>query len=494
MRIKPKESGVWELSVGSLALILSLQQLIEDQFVFAALTLLLLAYLLYEVIQIRQTYPQRWLLHPVVICAVMFFFLGYCGTNVLFFLPSSAIDYLGLVPGVSPAMLTHQYLVLLGALALFVGYRSPLAAHFTHPHKVERFKNRFFPRTDVLSGWAIPIIMAIGFGGRVLAITLGIYGYGGDYSSERLLETSAYSQYLSLAGSLGSLALLLAALCYFAVGSQRRAAFWFWTSLFIEIFFGFLSGMKSAVGMPLVISGCALYLQRGIIPKRWIVLTIGSIIVAYAVIEPFRNARQERGATLTSVTSIVNVILEGSKRKSSPTSEEYSLITAVASRMNLSYIGSFGIDYADLHDQLPPSSPAFLANIFLAPLHAVVPRFIWDTKPLETLGLWYTKEIMGHDNFSATAMGPFTYLYFAGGYVAVGIAFFIIGVFQRMLFFYFSPSDSLAGAVVYLAMLYPLAVIDSSVNGIIINIVRNVPLLLILMQLIFRRNITKTQF
>ena len=491
MRIKRKQSSaILAMIVGSLGLMLSLLQLIDDKFVFAVLTLLLLGYLWYEVVQIRRDYPKHWLLHPAVICSVMFFFMGYGGTNVLFFLPPAAFDYLGLVPEVSPAMVTHQYLVLLGAFTLFLGYSSPLAIHFTRPHMVERFQNRFFPGTDVLKEWAIPVLVLVGFSARLFAIRLGLFGYGGDYSAERLAETSGYSQFLVMAGSLSTLALLLAALRYFTTPSPKNASFWFWVILLDEIFFGFLSGMKSSVVMPLVIVGFAFYLQRGIISKKLIILAIASLVVAYAVVEPFRVLRNKRGGSLTSVSSIVDLVEVGFKGNSSSTSEEGgagAFITSFAARSNLSYIGSFGIEYADTYEKLPPGSPEFLNNIFLAPLHALVPRFIWNSKPLGNLGLWYNQQVMGRSHFSSTGMGPFTYLYFAGGYVAVGIAFFIFGVFQRMLFFLFSPSGRKAGVVIYLTMLPSLAIIDSSVNGILISIFRLVPLLLICTQLLFRR-------
>ena len=94
---------------------------------------------------------------------------------------------------------------------------------------------------------------------------------------------------------------------------------------------------------------------------------------------------------------------------------------------------------------------------------------------------------MGMSHFSSTAMGPFAYLYFAGGYLAVGIGFFFIGVLQRVWWFFTSPWQSLSGALVFLPLLSTFSVIDSAVNGIIITLFREVPLVLILSFIIFRR-------
>jgi hypothetical protein len=50
---------------------------------------------------------------------------------------------------------------------------------------------------------------------------------------------------------------------------------------------------------------------------------------------------------------------------------------------------------------------------------------------LANLGLWYNQVVMEKDNFSSTAMGPFAYLYFAGGPLAVFLGFFCVGIVQR---------------------------------------------------------------
>lgn len=465
------------LLVGSVALVVLLVQMvgwISERLAFASLTLLLLLYLWREVARLKQALPVRWLINPAVVCAGVFFFMGYCGTNILFFLPSEHIEFLGLVPDVSPAMVTHQYLVLFGAIWLFLGYWSPLAIRATRPHVVTRFQRKFLPRSDNINGFAVPLLLLVGTVVRLLAIKLGLFGYGGDSSFDHIAATSSFSQYLSLAAGAGKLALVLAALSYFSSGVRPKDSSLFWAALLVEMFFGFLSGFKSAVVLPLVIAGVCLYLRRGKIPKIWFVLAIAALFMAYAIIEPFRLARNERGKELSSVSEIINTLVEGMESgNSSPAGQRVGpTVLAIASRSNLSYIGSFGIEYADSYAELPPGSPAFLQDIFLAPLHALVPRFIWTGKPLGQLGLWYNQTVMGKSHFSSTAMGPFTYLYFAGGFLAVGIAFFFIGVLQRFIFLVLTPWSRLSGALVFVAMLSIVAIIDSSVNGMIINIIR----------------------
>lgn len=459
------------------------------RFTYAVLTLLLMVYLWLEVIRIRRNHPERWLLNPAVICALMTFVMGYGLTNVLFFMPPESIEFLGLVPDVSSAMVKHQYLALLGALAMFLGYWSPLAARLSRPVAVTNFQRRFLPSTDVLKFWALPVLVAVAIGIRLYAIRLGIYGYGSSYQT--LTGSAAYSQYFALAGSLGKLALVIAALQYYALRAKPHDTGWLLGIIVVEVAFGFMSGFKSAVAMPFVIVGLCYYFHTGKFPKNWLIFTVIVIFIAYVVIEPFRIERQKTVGELSSVTAIFDTLMQSlSGSSSAPIDHESkSTILSIASRMNLSYIGSFGIEYADTNSELPKGSPAFLEDIFLAPAHAVVPRFLWESKPLATLGLWYNQVVMGMSHFSSTAMGPFAYLYFAGGYLAVAIAFFIIGILQRSLIFLCTPWQRLTGNIVFLSMLLSLAIIDSGVNSILIYIFRELPLLLLLLHILYRRRL-----
>lgn len=473
---------------GLLVALLQSADLLSIRLSYASLCLLLLYFLWLQVNAIRRRHPQRWLLNPAVVSAMMLFVLGYGASNVLFFLPPETIRFLGLVPEVNPAMVTHQYLVLLGAVMMYLGYWSPMGSHLLRPRAVTRFQRRYLPGSQAIHPFAIPILMGVALMARLFAMSQGLYGYGGVYSAERVAQTAAYSQYLSLLGGLGKLALLLAALQYFSPSGGRVGSRWFWAALVIEIFFGFLSGMKSAVGMPIVIAGIALYMRRGVVPWRWIALTFVAIMVAYAVIEPFRLLRNQEGGALTSVDTTVYVLQRALEvdREDGDGFEVGATFLSVLSRMNLSYIGAYGIEFADDYETLPPGSPAFLQNLLLAPLHAVIPRFIWDSKPLGDLGGWYNRVVIGNNFENSVAMGPFAYLYFAGGYLAVAVFFFFLGLLQRVLWFRLTPWQSLSGAVILLVLLGTVATINSSVNGTIVELIRDGILTLIVMRLVFR--------
>jgi hypothetical protein len=84
-------------------------------------------------------------------------------------------------------------------------------------------------------------------------------------------------------------------------------------------------------------------------------------------------------------------------------------------------------------------------------------------------------------------MGPVTFLYLAGGAAAVFLGFALLGAIQRLSWALFEPWSSLPGAFVFLVLLPDFAVIESSFDGVLIEILRRVPLLLLGQPLIFGR-------
>ena len=464
---------------------------VDDQQIFIVISVMLVAYLWVQILQLKRYQPNRWLLNPIVLCSIMTFVMGYGITNVLFFLPEDVIQWVGLEPEITPAMVKLMWLVFVGAIAMWLGYWSPIAVNLTKPSLIKTIQTRFLPTTNSLQPLALPVLLAIAVGARLIQIKLGIFGYSSSY--DRLIEMGAFTQYFALASGLGKLALVIVSFQYYAPDMDGRSRKWLLIVLVTEVLFGFLSGFKSAVAMPFVIVAICQYLRTGQFPVKWGIFAIIGIMMAYAVIEPFRDAKRSNSDFInTSIISIATTMTVEAGASNNNKSDDVPLILEVASRFNFSQIGSFGIEFADQNATLPTGSPQFLGDIFLAPLHALVPRLIWSGKPTGDLGLWYHEVVMGMDYLSSTAMGPFSYLYLAGGFIAVFIGFFFIGIMQRVLFFLLQPTISLPGGVVFLAMLTTIVTIDSSFNSIIITLFRELPLVMALQFLLFKRMAPRT--
>ena len=153
----------------------------------------------------------------------------------------------------------------------------------------------------------------------------------------------------------------------------------------------------------------------------------------------------------------------------------------------MTYIASLGIEFADTRP-LPAGSPAFLQDIFLAPLYALVPRALWESKEGARHGLWYQNEVIGIEgDTTSVGMSPFTYLYFAGGALAVALGFLAVGITQRVWAERFLAPGTAGAAILFFAGVRMLAIPDSVFYAVIVDLIRSVPAALALQYVIFRR-------
>lgn len=474
--------------VGSVAIVLAWTSSIEvlsQRSLFIAMTMLLLAYLAMELLRLRRTQPHRWLINPVALASILTFGLSFGVTNALFFSPQETIRAVGLVPNVSPAMVKLMALVLLGAMAMWLGYWSPLAKRLSGAG-MQRKLAPWIRSSSRPHALAVPLLAAVAFLARLIQVRLGVFGYSSSYN--QLISMGGITQYLSMLASLGTVALVLAALTYYWNPCSARFRTILLLMLVIEVAFGFLSGFKSQVAMPFVIVGLCRYLRTGRVPGSWIVLFLVAIVVAYGVIEPFRDARRlDRSTEQRSFGDIAETMASARGTSMPISGNRPPTWVLVLSRSSLTYDGSIGIEYKDVNETLPEGSPKFLTNMILAPAYAWIPRIIWREKPLGDLGLWYTRVVMKRNVLSATASGPVTYLYFAGGALAIFIFFGALGIFQRAYFALLTPSAKPAGALVFLGMLQTLSTVPTAIDGMLVDIFRTLPLLVLLQLLLFRR-------
>jgi len=464
--------------------------LMTPQAGLVACTALLLGYLAVEIRRLHRASPRLWLMNPAVLCSVVTFIVGFGISNALYFFPEEVLLSLYLTPDVTSWMVRLMLLVLVGAIAMWLGYWSrsamALSAWLAGRRWLDRLlKREFTPRPGVLATLALASL-----GSRLTEIGLGVYGYSADY--DRLIELASIRQYLSYVDGLGRVALTVAALQYYSPGLDVRARYWFAGLLAYEILFGFLSGFKNEVAMPFVIVGLCKYLRQGVVPWRWIALFAVSLAIAFAVIEPFRAARFGQSSFQgTSVTSIAGTMLAATVTDSMEPADaqEFEAGLLFLKRISMTHIASLGIEFADTKE-LPAGSPGFLRDIFLAPLYAIVPRVLWESKETTRHGLWYWNEVMGLDSWevkTAVGMSPFTYLYFAGGILGVALGFFALGIVQRAWADRFLAFGTSGAIIVFLLGLRVLVIPDSVYYTIVVDLVRIVPASLVLQHLVFRR-------
>lgn len=493
-----KEAVIPSVKLSTLLMLASLalgKLIMETQFfdlrsIFICLTVILQLYLFYEIYLLKKLHPQAWLLNPVVLCSIVTFTLAFGVSNVVFFLPEESLKIVGLMPVVTPAMNQVVWLAVIGAVAMWSGYRSYFANKLIAVDFFQSLKRNYFTADVRIKSWALPLMFGIAVATRLMAIQLGIYGYSG--SIDQFAAAASYLQYVNYGANIGKVALVIVALDFFSKKKNQKTTLWFFILLSTEVFFGLLSGFKSAVAMPFLIVVLCKYIRTNRVDRFYVSMFIVSLSLSYVVIEPFRAAKiTDKDFDGTSLSYISTTLLtaafgHGDTSITLTNQETASILLSIFARNSLTSIAAVGVDYAEANPKLPDDSPGFLSDIVLAPVYALVPRFIWSGKVLGNIGLWYTKVVLNFPNSnSSTAMSPIAYLNFAGGAIAVYLGFFLLGIFHRFVWALTTPTETTAGALVFLSMLGTLAIVNSAYYPIIISMCRDLPLVILLQKYLF---------
>jgi len=447
-----------------------------------AYALLLLGYLYVEIRNLWTRETQLFWINPVVLASIFTFALAFGFSNILFLMSEETLALMGQKP-TTPWMNQLMLLVVLGACSMWLGYSSGVGRNMGLMLQQSSVLRKWMSLSFRVNRRALFACIAISLMARLLTIKLGLYGYSSTY--DQLIAGAAYREYLTVAESLGKLALVGVAMkCFSSPRSAISDRLLLGLVLGYEVAFGFISGFKGLVVIPFIIVGIVYYSQRNRLPLWLIPAVVVGIIAAYAVIEPFRAAsRGDAGFDGTSPVSIVSTMISAS---ASDAGGRPSMWLRILSRINLTYIASLGIEYA-ANNELPAGSPEFLDDILLAPAHAFIPRLLWGSKSLHNSGLWYANQVMGVDGDSGSfAMSSFTYLNFAGGPLAVILGFLLVGILQRGLF------DGLrhfggGGLIVLFGLLNTLVNIDNAFNFFIVSIIRYLPILVVAQYVLIQR-------
>ena len=489
--VKPwRKPVVLRVLVAFFALLIHLllnMELLTNSQGLSAFTVLLLTYLGLEAKKLRVSQPRLFWINPVVLASIFTFVLAFGVSNILFSLPENTLYALGVSLVVTHWMNELMFLVLLGAIAMWTGYGSDAGRWVGMALQHSRAMNRWMLTSFKMRQSVLFAALLTDFLAKLMLINLGLFGYASAYNNS--VDSASYTQYLGLASSLGTLVLLCVALQCFSVRQpsilNRKVLL---LVLGYEILFGLLSGMKSAVVMPLLIVGIVYYSQRNRFPRWLIPAVFACFTLAYAIITPLREViSADEGQSGRDVGSLVLMMISAKNDNAGGSEDDHSTSLEFLARNNLTYVGSLGIRYASMHNELPEGSPAFLENIFLAPAHALTPRFLWKSKPLDNIGQWYTNQVLGFSFISSTAMSPFTYLNFAGGPVAVILGFLVVGIVQRGLFdglFHFGGG----GLIVFFGLLGSLVIIDNAFNNFFVNLIRYLPMLVLAQYVLLRRS------
>ena len=455
---------------------------------FILKNIFLIAFITYNIRNYKKANPHNWLLNPAVLASIITFLLGYCITNYVYFIPGSEdekVMYRLLGPEYLTAFNTGMNAVIIAAISMWIGYNTQAGEKFynlilSFPiHLKKYFRSSFTPNLGL-----IYLFSGLAVSARLYAINLGIYGF--TQSEEKLTASIGIAYILIAITEIISLCLLVISFAYFRNRKNFSYKFTFYLLLITEIGFGVLSGMKSAVVMPILLAFITYYLVNNKIHKGLIVTAFIFLVIAYLIIEPFRQIRMKDLNFQSNPAYIVETMVDAyflNKQRQVVYGTE-NPFTSIISRNSYLLAASKSIQFAEKQG-LGENDPDFLEKIYTLPLQAFLPRLVWKSKPVEDFARWYSVNVWGSTATAAVAMTPMGFLYFAGGYLFIVLGFFLIGILQKTLWqFYLAGGGQL---LVFLAMLSTVVLIDSAFNGMIVYWMRYIPVFIFLQTLILKQ-------
>jgi hypothetical protein len=467
----------------------TIQGHVADRTRFIIATVVLTIYLAGEMAVEASRDPRGWLLHPAVLASLGTFLLPFTFTNYAL-LDVNGGGYMRLLTGLEAEdgyywLARGMDLVLPGAPAMWLAYRSGLS------DRLARATRTSLQRWGLLGDaeprrFAVPALIAIAVISRAAQLKLGVLGYAADV--EALYEHSSLTMLLTRGSDLARLALVLVALRTFGKRGSRDRPLLI-ALLIFEMLFGFVLGFKGRVVAPFLTVAVCAYAVRGRVPWSMAIGGVAALAAAYVVIEPFRLLRYADpnfdGRSISYlVTSLRRAqVLVDEKSSRQFLTNEAGDITAM--RTNSALDVAVVRRFVDTHG-VPADAPPFLSNLIFSPIHAVVPRVVWKSKPLQNIGVWYAQTVWKQENsLNSLGMTPFGYLYFAGGAATIMIGFALLGLFQRWTYESFRHAG-LTGLLVYLAGLPSIAIADSAFYTIFAGNLQIVILALLVLRVVLR--------
>jgi hypothetical protein len=310
----------------------------------------------------------------------------------------------------------------------------------------------------------------------VTSINLGVFGIAS--SAEARQQNIQLLDLLNLGMAGGSLSLLLLLTVYFRRRANRYNAYGLGllclALIVVQLVFGALSGFKSQLVMPFLMLFVAQFLATRRIKITYVAMGVAALFVAYLVIEPYRAYLGETGLTgKADVQTLAEAMQYSAKERAGLSASSDPLATQIATRFDLTLMTALGIQTADAAILDEGLIANMAESIYLSPVLAFMPRFIWSGKGSYTTGGWFNQLVLGDSENETTsvAMGPVAYFYFMGGIFGVVIGFLAIGFMQAVIFEGVARVGA-GGVIIYLSTISTLVMLPSDIGPALTGMLR----------------------
>lgn len=493
-----------------LTLILTYVVLIFDQiyklnaiflYIFFSLGILILSVI--QISNLKKKYSNIYFVNPPVLCTLVTFLLPFGLTN--FFLDSNSLK--------SFINLSSTYKILFIVInslnLMWVGYwfadrlRNKI---YNIKYKILNIKDYLIIKSDDIKFYYLIIFVLCSLISFLIMTYLKIHAYTANPQSLILYRNYVYT--LNLILNMHYLALIIMTFLIFKSNQTIIFKSLYLLLIAIMLIIGSLSGFKSQIIYPFVIFFIIYYICKNKFSLSLFFLLIFSIYFSYNIIDFFRqNFIADKEINIINTNNTINkdsikpIIENKSYNILVNYYEQNKLVTLLQiseaikvfykfnSRINSLKDASLGLSIIHSNPKIleKKNTPDFLKSIIISPISAIIPRFLWKSKPVNTEGQWFNNIVYPLDFTGSTAMTSFLYLYFAGGTLMVFLFYFVLGIFQNIIFNVLKPGKFLSTTFLFVLILPIISNIDSAVYGIISFFFREFIILLMLQHIIFKK-------
>lgn len=461
--------------------------LVSNEIIFTSKSIILTSILLIEIIRIKKITLENWYLHPTILALFYTFILGFGITNLIYILPNSfyynTIFYRF---GPNPYELLNKTInyALIASCGMLIGYRLNIGN--TIFNAMSRFLNlkRYLKKSYKIKFGNFLFFYIISLSAKLYAIQIGIYGFSS--TSEALAAASGQAQIIYYLSGIGKLLLLVISLAYYSGQSEFKLKILFYLVLVTELIFGFLSGSKGPIVLVFLIPLLSYIYFYKKLNRTLVISVVISLIIAYAIIEPFRMLRKQDLGFQSDVNYISTTMIDAYSMNQSRELADVSTIETmtfrILARQNYILDAAKAIEYDETFT-LSAHDPDFRMRLLTFPMQAFIPRAIWSSKPEENIGGWFAQKVWGFPPGTSIAMTPIGFLNFAGGITLIFLIFMLIGIAQKS--FWNLIDYNSGGVLLFFTLLWSVVYIDSTVNTIPVGWLRDIPLIIIFQRFIF---------
>ena len=370
----------------------------------------------------RGSYLTTLLLTPVLLFSLGSLFLRLGLFNVFRYIEESWHPFIS-----QEILQKAAWLVILGNIALWVGYSFPFLKRIGEYLRIYPIN---WVRYEVkVSEYRIWLLFIIGLLARLYFLRNNLGGYF-SYDPSARTDALGYIQYIGLLENLTALSLVV----YFSLQLLRgRQANWtgFSLMLAIELSTVFLMGFKGQVVYRLIYLIIAYAYIRG--KFSWKLIAIG-VIVLIVIMPVNLLMRSEYAGGYSDIESgRVGTIVFGTLDALGEVVSGQTDFTFISAPERLIRQSAEMQDFAMAIQYVDRTGFTMNGAELLNLIYSFIPRAIWPSKPIASLGRWFSMVVYGGSSSSAAAITVPGDFYLNFGWLGVPLGMLVYGAFLRVV-------------------------------------------------------------